>query len=188
MKEVASVLRSALRHRRGGERSEFGAYVNGTTFLKKVKAETAGLSSCLKRQADWGRGERAGWEVCTTLACNWAECVVGGGLYAAQIEGWLSIFPLERFLFLEAGQMRAKPTETVARLLRFTGGGGGVGRGVGGVGVDGMARELARVDNNSAGAGGGEVARRLLARFYAPHNSALLRLLGESAPQAPWLH
>ena len=184
----ASAVRAPVRYvvQRGVAESaalklnDLNIYLNGSSFLKKVKQEVAKLHKCFEDQRVAHKSESAigitpaQWVVCTTLACNWFECIVGTGLYAPQLRGWLQYFGHEQFLIFEARQLHSKPTEVASAIRAFL--------------------RLPHVsspqppfghDNNSDLVIGDQ-AKRLMQRFYSDHNKHLRSLLHEIAPGGAW--
>ncbi|KAL1495658.1 hypothetical protein AB1Y20_016524 [Prymnesium parvum] len=172
----ASVLRASRHAKRdapGAPRpSDAGAYVNGSSLLKKAKHEAAQMAACLAAAPP--PHSAAAWARCTTLACNWAECITSAGLYAPQLRGWFDYFPREQFLFLDAALLHAAPHDAAARVAEF-------------LRFPPPADGAAGARDNSSMATVGEQLKRVLHRFYAEHNRDLRQLLGESYPSAPWL-
>lgn len=92
-------------------------YINGSTLARKVRDEATAIRGCLR-----GRGAAVGgvsfddWKACTTLQCNWMECLLAWGMYAPQLRGWLGLFSPRQFLLLEATQLTAEPRAVAAQV------------------------------------------------------------------------
>jgi hypothetical protein len=90
---------------------------------------------------------------------------LGRGRYAEQLEAWFALYPRERFLIMESGELFHDPPAAVARLLSFLGL---------------PPHELASYENVTSRRKSdieSDVRRRLYA-YFAPHNRRLYELLG----------
>ena len=165
--------------------NELNGYLNGTSFLKKIKYETAQLQGCLDAQRING-GHTLGvtnddWERCVTTACNWHECIVGTGLYAPQLRAWLKYFSPHQFLLLEVNQLQWEPSKVASQIQAF----------LRLPPLDSI--ELLRGKDNSSSAAIPDQARRLMERFYSEHNQQTRKLFSEltssssSWARADWL-
>ena len=178
---------------------ELSSYINGTNLGRKVKQEAFALGECLRarREAAGGGGggggsggggggggggrramaEAAGltsaedWEACTTVACGWTECILGTGMYAPQLRGWLRYFEPRQFLLLEASRVYADPPAAAEQLRSF-------------LGMPHFASVAPLAAANLTDLTVGEQAKRVMQRFYAEHNEQTRRLFDELAPGA----
>ena len=185
-----------------GEVSHLASYTNGSTLVRKLRSEASHIQQCLTargaknggRAASGGGGGGEGssvsvraWQTCTTLACNWVECVLGVGLYAPQLRHWLSYFPSERFLLLEESELRLNPKATGLRLSRFL---------AGPVPLHGTGVLATAANRTLRPPTVGESVRRVLHSFYHKHTPEVRKLFeelsmdesqGESWQGARWL-
>ena len=170
----------------GGERgySALVGYTNGSTLSRKVRTEALDIARCISQnRADNSKHKELAvgtWQQCTTRACNWYECVVGGGLYYPQLRHWFSLFPRENFLLLEETQLRDKPALVADRVSAFL----RLARPL-------AAEQLRAVAANHTHVPVGDAVRRTLRSFYDEHVHGTQALLHELAPSgweaAPWL-
>jgi hypothetical protein len=173
------------------------------TLLRRARAEVKNIGLCLEQRiaARTGGGGAAGevtsgavpgaspvgvvpellpfepstedWRFCTTTQCNWLDCLVGTGLYAPQLRGWLATFPPTQLLLLEASQLSVEPAR-VARLVEAF------------LAVPPLAGlNLAQPTLGRAAYQGKQVLADLRA-FYAPHNRNVRRLFDALAPPGAW--
>jgi len=171
---------------------ELSSYINGTNLMRKVKQEANALSECLRARREaagggagggGGGGRRAAaaaaagltsaedWEACTTVACGWTECILGAGMYAPQLRGWLRYFEPRQFLLLEASRVYADPPAAAEQLRSF-------------LGMPLFASVAPLAAANLTDLTVGEQAKRVMQRFYAEHNEQTRRLFDELAPGA----
>jgi len=172
--------------------AEASSYINGTNLGRKVKQEALALGECLRaRRAGGGTAGRGGgkgggggdggaaaadvraedWEACTTVACGWLECVLGAGMYAPQLRGWLRYFDRRQFLLLEASRVYADPLGAAEQLRAF-------------LGLPPFASLAPLTAANLTELTVGEGAKRVMQRFYAEHNEQTRRLFDELSPGA----
>ena len=189
-------LRGSAAKGTGGERAQMTAYTNGTTLAKKVRNEATELSQCFKKtpgHASNGRSSSipatqlvSAWQECTTRACNWVECILGGGLYGPQLRHWLKHFGSDRFLLLEEEQLRTQPEFVASSLTGFL----ELPKALDPSSIAWMA------GNHSTGRATvvGEQLRRALHQFYDEHAPHVRKLFEELAPKgsnwasASWLN
>ena len=172
---------------------ELSSYINGTNLGRKVKQEALALGECLRarREAAGGGGGGSGgggggsgrrataeavgltsaddWEACTTVACGWTECILGAGMYAPQLRGWLRYFEPRQFLLLEASRVYADPLAAAEQLRSF-------------LGMPHFTSVAPLAATNLTDLTVGEQAKRVMQRFYAEHNEQTRRLFDELAP------
>jgi len=186
---LANAARPLPRHavKRGAgdsKPSDLHRYINGSSFTKKMKQEALQLRECFDAHQG-GAGVRdvityPNWEVCMTLACNWLECVMGTGLYAPQLLGWLQYFNRDQFLVLQADEMILQPTDAIRRVSKFLG-----------VPLQHSSTGMLASPEHNITATVGEQAKRLIQRFYSKHNKQVRAILSELDPaagtQAGWL-
>ena len=99
------------------------------------------------------------------------ECVIGAGLYAPQLRGWLRYFEPRQFLLLEASRVYADPPAAAEQLRSF-------------LGMPLFASVAPLAAANLTDLTVGEQAKRVMQRFYAEHNEQTRRLFDELAPGA----
>ena len=125
------------------------------------------------------------WQECTTRACNWVECILGGGLYGPQPRHWLKHFGSDRFLLLEEEQLRTQPEFVASSLTGF---------------LELPKRWIQaalhgwRESSTGRATVVGEQLRRALHQFYDEHAPHVRKLFEELAPKgsnwasASWLN
>jgi len=162
----------------GPKLSDLQSYLNGSSLAKKVKQEAMQFEECFSSQRlkkGYSALTHAQWHACTTLACNWLECVVGTGLYAPQLLGWLHYFHKHQFLVLDANEILLEPIEVAERISAF---------------LD--LKPLMHVgliihkDSNGTATVISEHAKRWIQRFYQIHNKQVKEMLVELAPAGGW--
>ena len=172
-------VRQSIKRAGGGDTArlhELHGYLNGSSFLKKVRQEASQLQECFEahRRSASHRTQapdvsREEWEQCTTVACNWYECVVGLGMYAPQLRGWLRYFDPHQFLLLEAHRVLSEPMQVAKQIQAF-------------LRMPVLASiELLQGKDNMSHAALGDPARRLLQRFYSRFNVQTRTLFREFA-------
>jgi hypothetical protein len=109
------------------------------------------------------------WRFCTTTQCNWLDCLVGTGLYAPQMRGWLAAFPPDQMLLLEASQLAVEPLRVASLVETFL-----------------AVPPLAGMAEMGRAAYQGKQALADLRAFYAPHNKNVRRLFDALAPPGAW--
>lgn len=83
-------------------------------------AETDSFGEALRREAEWfGPAGPFLPERSTSPAFYRLRSYLGKGVYAPQIERWLSIFPRANFHFIRSEDMFRSPEGTLSQLLRF---------------------------------------------------------------------
>src|SRR4051812_26858624 len=92
-------------------------------WMKVRRGEEKGsFEDVLRREAEWvgaARQMAAGGSV--RGLCYGRYSYPGKGLYAPQIERWLSVFPRECFHFIRSEDLFRDPAEAMSMLLRFLG-------------------------------------------------------------------
>jgi hypothetical protein len=82
--------------------------------------ETASFEGALEREAEWfGLAGRMPSDGSVPKLGYGAYSYLGKGLYAPQIERWLSVFPRDRFHFIKSEDLFREPAGTMCGLLRF---------------------------------------------------------------------
>jgi len=167
--------------------SDLHGYLNGTSFVKKVRQEVTQIQECLNSLQPNSvkvRGitdiSHAHWEMCMTLACNWLECVVGTGLYAPQLLRWWEYFRRDQFLVLNHNELLSEPQHVAERVHAFLDM------------ASPVVEPLPRGESYNSTAVVGDQLRRFMQRFYSVHNKQLKALLSQLASpngwkQADWL-
>jgi len=180
----AALSRSTVGPRGVDRAAHMAAYTNGTTLSRKVRTEATQLGECLHTRSARGEQLVSAWQECTSRACNWAECIIGTGLYAPQLRHFLNYFPRERFLLLEEEMLTSQPQLVASTLSHFLE----------------LPRPLhsdavrAAASNRSHSAVVGDALRRALRTFYAAHVPYVRALFEQLAPagaawsNAAWLN
>jgi hypothetical protein len=163
----------------------------GQCLEQQIATRTAdGRAKAARAMADTGSERRVppllasepsanDWRYCITTQCNWHDCVIGTGLYAPQLRGWLAPFPPEQLLLLEASQLLSEPLQVANLVQTF-------------LSVPSLSAAAVGMAEAGQAADHGKEALADLQAFYAPHNRNVRRMFDALAPagawqRAPWL-
>lgn len=138
---------------------------------------STGMSSTIVPPLEGSEPSHDEWRHCMTTQCNWLECLVGTGLYAPQLRGWLAHFSPEQMLLLEASQLTSEPRLVAQKVEAF------LHVPPFGAAADAMAQS--EVDSERTFVTGKQALSELRS-FYAPHNGHVRRLFEVLAPPGAW--